>query len=71
MTMAQIAEATARTARELSGVLGGLGNRINRTPGSEDQDATAAGLGFRRIGNQWWYSMRPVLREALEVERLV
>lgn len=71
MTMSQLTEATGRTAQELSGVLGALGNRINRTQGLEDQGATSVVLNFHRAGNQWWYRMRPVLREALEAEGLV
>ena len=37
----------------------------------EDQGATSVVLDIRRAGNQWWYCMRPVLREALDAEGLV
>jgi hypothetical protein len=71
MTMSQLTEATGRTAQELSGVLGALGNRINKTEGLEGQGATGVVLTIRQVGDRWWYCMRPVLREALEAEGLV
>jgi len=71
MTTSQLFESTGRTAQELAGVLGALGNRINRTEGLEDLGATTIVLDIRQAGSQWRYRMRPVLREALEAEGLV
>lgn len=71
MTLSELADAMDRSPAQLAGVLGALGNRINQTEGLEDQGATSAVLGFRKVGSEWYYRMRPVLREALELEGIV
>jgi len=71
MTRAELVSATNRSARELSGVLGALGRRLNATEGLENLGGITAVLECRRDGGSWWYRMLPILREALEVEGLV
>ena len=70
MTQEQLSAATGRSARELSGVMGALGRRINNTEGLEGL-GTGAVLDCRWGGSGWWYQMLPLLREALEAEGLV
>jgi len=71
MTISQLSQATGRSAGQLAGVLGALGNRINHTEGLEHIGTIAAVLETRKAAGQWWYCMRPVLRQALEAEGLV
>ena len=67
-----LAAATGRTTEELSGVLGGLGRRVNATPGIETlAEAPAVNLLFEHResappGGGWGWAMRPELRQALE-----
>jgi hypothetical protein len=71
MTQEELVAATGRSARELSGVLGALGHRINNTEGLKDRGATGVVLVWQRRGGSSWYRMRSVLRKALEAEGLV
>ncbi|MEZ4541430.1 MAG: hypothetical protein R3C43_15775 [Chloroflexota bacterium] len=67
-----LAAATGRTTEELSGVLGGLGRRVNATPGIETlAEAPGVNLLFEHResappGGGWGWAMRPELRQALE-----
>ena len=72
-----LAATTGRSTEELSGVLGGLGRRVNATPGIEslpeppgvnllfDYKESAPPLGG------WGWAMRPALRAVLEEVGLV
>lgn len=69
LTNTELVEIIGKTRQGLAGVLGALGNRINKTPGFESQgninavfDITPASYGDYR------YKMRPILKEALEIE---
>ncbi len=67
-----LAAATGRTSEELSGVLGGLGRRVNATPGVDALPETpGVNLLFEYKetappGGGWGWAMRPALRQALE-----
>ncbi|MBP6785953.1 MAG: hypothetical protein KA170_00090 [Candidatus Promineofilum sp.] len=67
-----LAAATGRTTEELSGVLGGLGRRVNATSGIETlAEAPGVNLLFEHRasappGGSWGWAMRPELRQALE-----
>lgn len=72
LSFADLATVTHRTKREMLGVLGALGKRVNRTQG-------AAALRSRPIGivlffdiwkqqGEWWYRLKPAFREALTEE---
>ncbi|HNS39440.1 MAG: hypothetical protein LC131_06045 [Anaerolineae bacterium] len=77
MDFVTLAATTGRSTEELSGVLGGLGRRVNATPGIEslpeppgvnllfDYKESAPPLGG------WGWAMRPAFREALEEVGLV
>lgn len=67
-----LAVATGRTSEELSGVLGGLGRRVNATSGIETlPEPPGINLLFEYKesappGGSWGWAMRPALREVLE-----
>lgn len=72
LDFASLAAAVGRSVEELSGVLGGLGRRINATPGI---GALAEPPGVTLLfdqkpsappGGGWGWAMRPDLRAALE-----
>jgi hypothetical protein len=72
VSRADLAAGMGRTERELDGVLGALGRRTNGTPGCDkvSTPGIAVILEVRFFDNQWHYRMRPVLRAALDAERL-
>lgn len=67
-----LAATIGRSTEELSGVLGGLGRRVNATPGIESlPEAPGVNLLFEYKetappGGTWGWAMRPALRQALE-----
>lgn len=67
-----LAANTGRSSEELSGVLGGLGRRVNATPGVEMlPESPGVNLLFEYKetappGGTWGWAMRPALRQALE-----
>ena len=67
-----LATAVGRSTEELSGVLGGLGRRINATPGiAALPEPPGVTLLFEQKpsappGGGWGWAMRPELRAALE-----
>jgi len=68
----ELANVIARTPQQLSGLLGALGNRINKTEGLEDKGGISIILEITENSNgNWCYKMRPILREALEEENLI
>jgi len=72
LEFAALAEAIGRSTEELSGVLGGLGRRINATRGVDAlPQLPGVTLFFEQKesvppGGGWGWAMRPELREALE-----
>jgi hypothetical protein len=61
-----------RTRLQLAGILGALGARINNTPGLENMGGILAIFEVAELSNgDYLYRMRPVLREALELEKVV
>lgn len=56
-----------RDAKDLSGVLGALGNRINGTPGYGESQKPGIGMILRwnKVDEGWRYYLKPVMREAL------
>jgi predicted transport protein len=80
MALPELADAMGRERGELPGLLGALGRRINETPGlGRDRVGNPRGISTvldvespNTSGTgEWMYRMKPVLREALESERLV
>jgi len=67
---ARLAATMGRTEQELSGVLGALGRRINRTEGINITNPPGITLFFdiSRIEDEWHYRMVPLLRTVLEQE---
>ena len=67
-----LAATTGRSTEELSGVLGGLGRRVNATPGIDTlPEPPGVNLLFEYKekappGGTWGWAMRPALRQALE-----
>ncbi len=72
LEFAALAAATGRSTEELSGVLGGLGRRINATHGIEtlpEPPGVNLLLDYKPTappGGAWGWAMRPELRQALE-----
>lgn len=72
ITASELAKAMNRTPSQLSGVLGALGNRINKTEGLEEKGWIGIVLDISETKDgEWLYVMRPILRKALEAEGLV
>lgn len=72
LDFATLAATIGRSTEELSGVLGGLGRRINATPGIDTlPEAPGVTLLFEQKesappGGGWGWAMKPELRAALE-----
>lgn len=72
LDFAALAATTGRSTEELSGVLGGLGRRVNATPGVDSlPEMPGVNLLFEYKetappGGTWGWAMRPALRQALE-----
>lgn len=72
LDFATLAATTGRSTEELSGVLGGLGRRVNATPGIESlPEPPGVNLLFEYKetappSGTWGWAMRPALRQALE-----
>ena len=61
-----------RTPQQLSGVLGALGVRINKSEGLKDKGSISIVLEITANPNgNWCYKMRPILQKALEQENLL
>jgi hypothetical protein len=72
METKKIAEAMKLTPQQLRGVLGTLGSRINNTEGLEDKGAITIVFDIKETNDgEWLYIMRPILKKALEEEKLV
>ena len=68
-TTAELVSAMGRRdAEDFNGVLGALGNRINRTPGYGETRKPGTGmiLKISEADKGWRYHLKPVMREALE-----
>jgi hypothetical protein len=72
LSMNDLAATMGRPIRQLAGVLGALGNRINGTERPEPDTNLGIGLMLRveSINGQWHYWLRPVFRELLEAPSL-
>lgn len=66
--MDELAAATARSPRQVVGVLGGLGNRVNRTAGYPRRRGPGISLliHWRCVGREWHYRLLPMTRRVLE-----
>ncbi len=72
LSRSDLAVAMNRSKLQLSGVLGALGRRINRTEGLEGKEGILIVFDASMLGDgDWHYRMRPVLREALEAEGII
>jgi hypothetical protein len=73
LTSSQVAAALNRTRPQLAGVLGALGLRINGTEGLENKGGVEIifDISSRLSSGDYLYRMRPILRKALEIERLL
>jgi hypothetical protein len=70
----ELAQKIDRTEQELSGILGALGRRINGTDGiviQEDELAISVFFDVEWIDDEWHYTMKPILRKALEKEGVI
>lgn len=68
LSKSQLAKAMDRTEDQVTGVLGALGVRINKTEGLDDNQGTSHILHIWGVGGEWHYKMKPVMRKALELE---
>jgi hypothetical protein len=67
-----LAARMGRTDKQLNGVLGALGRRINNTPGVEDNPGVGLLLSFREKAppeNNWGWAMKQELRSVLEEQK--
>jgi hypothetical protein len=68
----KLAEEMKLTPQQLSGVLGSLGSKINNTEGLEDKGGISIVFEIVETNDsEWLYSMRPILKKALEEEGLI
>lgn len=68
----KLAETMKLTPQQLSGVLGFLGRTLNNTEGLEDKGGILILFDIKETNDgEWLYSMRPILRKALEEEGLI
>ena len=68
----KLAETMKMTPSQLSGVLGSLGVRINRTEGLDDKGGVLVITNIEEQSDgEWIYTIRPLFRDALEAEDLV
>jgi hypothetical protein len=70
LSLDQLASATGRRPRALTGVLGALGRRVNATPGIAAAGRVGAGiallLDLERRESGWHYRLRPATRDVLK-----
>lgn len=72
IVFSRLTKAMKMTSQQLSGVLGSLGRRINQTNRLKDKGGILIVFDiFETKDDEWLYIMRPVLRKALEAEKLV
>lgn len=74
LSRAGLAAATSRTEKQIDGVMGALGRRINHTSGIgqvHPEGGTAALLDWRTVDGEMRYVMRPELRKTLEDLKIV
>lgn len=72
MSTSELVEALNKTRAQIAGVLGALGRRINNTEGLEGKGGILAVLDVSELKDgDWHYRMRPILRQALEAEKIV
>lgn len=73
LSYSALASAVGREQKQLDGVLGALGHRINSTPRADMSNQLSIGTFFRiwEANGQWQYRMRPELRNVCEELRLV
>jgi hypothetical protein len=72
LSSSELASALNRTRYQLAGVLGALGVRINGTEGLENKGGVTIILDIHRLDNgDYLYRMRPILRKALEIEKVI
>ena len=68
----EISIALNRTRPQLAGVLGALGVRINGTEGLQNKGGVHIVLDISRLDDKdYLYRMRPILRKALEMEKIL
>lgn len=60
-----------RTRKQMSGVLGALGVRINFTEGLDDDEGINHVFDIWEIEGEWYYRMKPEFKEAIEQEGIV
>jgi hypothetical protein len=72
LSSSALAAAINRTRQQVAGVLGALGLRINNTEGLEGKGGILVILDISEgEEGDWDYRMKPILREALEAEKIV
>jgi len=72
IVLSDLAKAIDRSPRQLGGILGALGRRISTTKGLEGKGATEVVINYSKTDKgEWVYTIRPVLRKALEAEGIV
>ena len=71
ISWAELVSKMARTRAQMAGVLGALGMRINRTEGLDDGQGISHILDLWEDNGEWFYRMKPELREAIEQEGIL
>jgi predicted transcriptional regulator with HTH domain len=72
IALSSLAKAIRRSPSQLGGILGALGRRISTTKGLEGKGATEVVINYSKTDKgEWVYTIRPVLRKALEAEGIV
>ena len=67
----QLVSKMAKTRKQMAGVLGALGMRINKTEGLDDGQGISHILDLWEDNGEWFYRMKPELREAIEREGIL
>lgn len=71
ISWAELVSKMSRTRAQMAGVLGALGMRINRTEGLDDGQGISHILDLWEDNGEWFYRMKPELREAIEQEGIL
>jgi hypothetical protein len=71
LSWSHLSNKMGRSKSQLAGVLGALGMRINKTEGLDDNRGIGHILDLWEVGNEWFYRLKPIMREAIELEGII
>jgi hypothetical protein len=72
LTGSELSVELNRSRAQMAGVIGALGLRINATEGLENKGGVTTVFEFSRLSSgDYRYKMKPILRKALEMERII